>query len=139
MSAAAIQNLVADNVAEALAADHATRNNTNVARGSGGSGGQGGVPPIRECTFAGFMKYVPTQYPSRESADELCHWFEKTKSVFRISEYAKRGKVKFAAATLQSRALTWWNTQVATLGLVVANGKFIKGFSLISKPLTKLT
>ncbi|GJT64294.1 putative reverse transcriptase domain-containing protein, partial [Tanacetum coccineum] len=38
-------------------------------------------------------------------------------------ECAARNKVKFAAATLQGRALTWWNTQVATLGLAVTNGK----------------
>ncbi|GKA78236.1 putative reverse transcriptase domain-containing protein [Tanacetum coccineum] len=40
-----------------------------------------------------------------------------------LSECAERNKVKFAAATLQGRALTWWNTQVATLGLAEANGK----------------
>ncbi|GJR15621.1 putative reverse transcriptase domain-containing protein [Tanacetum coccineum] len=97
MSVAAIQKLVIDKVAEALDADRATRNNTNVAGRSGGSGGQGAV--------------------------ELCRWFEKTKSVFGISECAERSKVKFSATTLQGRALTWWNTQVATLGLVVANGK----------------
>ncbi|GJT92622.1 putative reverse transcriptase domain-containing protein [Tanacetum coccineum] len=45
------------------------------------------------------------------------------KSVFGISECAERSKVKFAAATLQGRALTWWNSQVATLGLDVVNGK----------------
>ncbi|GJS97782.1 hypothetical protein Tco_0804750 [Tanacetum coccineum] len=50
-------------------------------------------------------------------AVELCRWFEKIKSVFGISECAERSKVKFAAATLQGRALTWWNSQVATLGL----------------------
>ncbi|GJS05293.1 putative reverse transcriptase domain-containing protein [Tanacetum coccineum] len=82
---------VTDKVAEALAADRTTRNNTNVVGGSGGSGGQGAV--------------------------ELCHWFEKTESEFRISECAERSKVKFAAATLQGRALTWWNTQVTTLRL----------------------
>ncbi|GJT75718.1 putative reverse transcriptase domain-containing protein [Tanacetum coccineum] len=32
-------------------------------------------------------------------------------------------KVMFAAATFQGRALTWWNSQVATLGLEVANGE----------------
>ncbi|GKD19781.1 hypothetical protein Tco_1208939 [Tanacetum coccineum] len=32
-------------------------------------------------------------------------------------------KVKFAAATLQGRALTWWNSQVATMGLEAANQK----------------
>nr|GEX46385.1 putative reverse transcriptase domain-containing protein [Tanacetum cinerariifolium] len=40
-----------------------------------------------------------------------------------ISDYAERNKVKFAAATLQGRALTWWNSQVAMLGLNVAIGK----------------
>ncbi|GKC80211.1 hypothetical protein Tco_1130985 [Tanacetum coccineum] len=56
-------------------------------------------------------------------AVELCRWFEKTESMFGISECAERSKVKFATATLQGRALTWWNSQVATLGLDVVNGK----------------
>nr|GFD28923.1 putative reverse transcriptase domain-containing protein [Tanacetum cinerariifolium] len=43
--------------------------------------------------------------------------------VFSISDCAERNKVKFAAATLQGKALTWWNSQVATLGLNVAIGK----------------
>nr|GEX11243.1 reverse transcriptase domain-containing protein [Tanacetum cinerariifolium]GEX13134.1 reverse transcriptase domain-containing protein [Tanacetum cinerariifolium] len=46
-----------------------------------------------------------------------------TLEVFSISDYAERNKVKFSAATLQGRALTWWNSQVATLGLDVAIGK----------------
>ncbi|GJT37661.1 hypothetical protein Tco_0937526 [Tanacetum coccineum] len=123
MSTDVIQKLVADKVAEALATDWATQNNPNVAGRSGGSGGQGGAPPIRECTFVGFMKCGPTQYYGNEGAIELCRWFDKTKSVYRISECAERSKVKFAAATLQGRALTLWNTQVATLGLAVANRK----------------
>nr|GEV86101.1 putative reverse transcriptase domain-containing protein [Tanacetum cinerariifolium] len=49
--------------------------------------------------------------------------FEKSEMVFSISEWTERNKVKFDAATLQGRAQTWWNSQVATLGLVVANGK----------------
>nr|GEY56109.1 hypothetical protein [Tanacetum cinerariifolium] len=40
-----------------------------------------------------------------------------------ISDCAERNKVEFVAATLQGRALTWWNSQVATLGLDVAIGK----------------
>ncbi|GKA21309.1 putative reverse transcriptase domain-containing protein [Tanacetum coccineum] len=36
-------------------------------------------------------------------------WFEKTKSVFGISECAEGKKVKFAVATLQGPDLTWWN------------------------------
>ncbi|GJR96796.1 putative reverse transcriptase domain-containing protein [Tanacetum coccineum] len=94
MSAAAISKLVVDNVAEALEVDRAARNNPNVAGGSGGNGSQGGAPPVQECLFAGFM-----------------------------NECAERSKVKFAAAILQGWSLTWWNAQVATLGLDVANGK----------------
>ncbi|GJV54640.1 putative reverse transcriptase domain-containing protein [Tanacetum coccineum] len=40
---------------------------------------------------------------------------------FGISECTEARKVKFAAATLQGRALTWWNSQVAMLGLEAAN------------------
>nr|GEW40071.1 hypothetical protein [Tanacetum cinerariifolium] len=48
---------------------------------------------------------------------------ERLKKNFSISDCAERNKVKFAAATLQGRALTWWNSQVAMLGLNVAIGK----------------
>ncbi|GKF77604.1 putative reverse transcriptase domain-containing protein [Tanacetum coccineum] len=123
MSATTISKLVADKVAEAIEADRAARNNPNIAGGSGGNGGQGGAPPVRECSFVGFMKCGTTQFHGNEGAVELCRWFEKTKSVFGISECAERSKVKFAAATLQGWSLTWWNAQVATLGLDVANGK----------------
>ncbi|GJX97698.1 hypothetical protein Tco_0353496 [Tanacetum coccineum] len=128
MTQAAIEKLVSDRVAAALAQDRATRGNTNGAGGPGGNtrgnaGGQGGAPPARECTYSSFMKCNPTSFHGNEGAVELCRWFEKTESVFSISECAERNKVKFAAATLQGRALTWWNSQVATLGLEVANAK----------------
>ncbi|GJV43350.1 putative reverse transcriptase domain-containing protein [Tanacetum coccineum] len=104
MSQGAIAKLVSDEVAKALAADRATRNAT----------GAGGLAT---------WKCGPTQFHGKEGAIELCRWFEKMESTFGISECAERSKVKFAAATLQGRALTWWNTQVATLGLAEANGK----------------
>ncbi|GJY65204.1 putative reverse transcriptase domain-containing protein [Tanacetum coccineum] len=75
MSVVTIQNLVANKVAEALAADRATRNNPNVASGSGGSSGQGGAPPIRECTFAGFMNVLkgkPWADMKKMMLEELC-------------------------------------------------------------------
>ncbi|GKB21690.1 putative reverse transcriptase domain-containing protein [Tanacetum coccineum] len=92
-------------------------------RAGGPAGGPAAAPVARECSFMGFMKCGPTQFHGNEGAVELCRWFEKTESVFGISECAERSKVKFAAATLQGRALTWWNSQVATLGLDVVNGK----------------
>nr|GEX44468.1 putative reverse transcriptase domain-containing protein [Tanacetum cinerariifolium] len=50
-------------------------------------------------------------------AVELRRWFEKTESVFGISECAEGKKVKFVVATLQGPALTWWNSKVASMGL----------------------
>ncbi|GJS02378.1 hypothetical protein Tco_0318886 [Tanacetum coccineum] len=111
MTQATIEKLVSDRVATALAQDRATRGNTNGAGGSGGNtggnaGGQGGAPPTLECTYSSFMKCNPTSFYGNEGAVELCRWFEKTESVFSISKCEERNKIKFAAATLQGRALT---------------------------------
>ncbi|GJV78199.1 putative reverse transcriptase domain-containing protein [Tanacetum coccineum] len=56
-----------------------------------------------------------------ERVVELRRWFEKTESVFEISECAECKKVKFAGATLEGPALTWWKTKVATMGLEIVN------------------
>ncbi|GKF26742.1 hypothetical protein Tco_0082636, partial [Tanacetum coccineum] len=110
--------------AEAIARYCATRGNTRGSSGNtGGNGDQGGAPPVRECTYTGFVKCNPTTFCGNKGAVELCHWFKRTESVFSISKCVKRNKVKFDVATLQGRALTWWNSQVATLGLEVANIK----------------
>ncbi|GJU24246.1 putative reverse transcriptase domain-containing protein [Tanacetum coccineum] len=67
------------------------------------------------------MKCNPTAFRGTEGAVKLLRWFEKTESVFGISECAVGKKVRFAAATLQGPALTWWNTKVATIGLETVN------------------
>nr|GFB20811.1 hypothetical protein [Tanacetum cinerariifolium] len=107
----AIKKLIADKVAEAIAAGRATRGNADGAgrsRGNvGGNEGQGEAPPVREYSFAGSMKCNPTRFHGNKGAVELCRWFKKTKSVFSINECAERNKVKFAATILQGRALTW--------------------------------
>nr|GEX69506.1 putative reverse transcriptase domain-containing protein [Tanacetum cinerariifolium] len=58
-----------------------------------------------------------------EGAVGLVCWFEKMENTFEISECAEVRKVKFATATLHGQALTWWNSQVATLGHEVANAR----------------
>nr|GEY47752.1 putative reverse transcriptase domain-containing protein [Tanacetum cinerariifolium]GEY47772.1 putative reverse transcriptase domain-containing protein [Tanacetum cinerariifolium] len=99
MSQAAIERLITQRVNSALEEERARQVNP-VRQGinANRAGGQG-----------------------HEGAVELCRWFEKTKMVFRISECAEGKKVKFTAATLQGRALTWWNSHVATRGLEAAN------------------
>nr|GEX59310.1 putative reverse transcriptase domain-containing protein [Tanacetum cinerariifolium] len=54
-------------------------------------------------------------------AVELMRWFEKTKSAFGISECAEGKKFRFATATLQGPALTWWNSKTETMGLENVN------------------
>ncbi|GKB69851.1 hypothetical protein Tco_0931263 [Tanacetum coccineum] len=58
--------------------------------------------------------------PVRGDVD-IRRWFKKTESIFGISKCAEGKKVKFAAATLQGPALTWWNAKVATMGLETVN------------------
>nr|GEV88297.1 reverse transcriptase domain-containing protein [Tanacetum cinerariifolium] len=66
----------------------------NDARGFGPARGQDAAPIAHECTFAGFMKCSPTGFHGAEGAVELLRWFKKTKSVFRISNYAGGKKVR---------------------------------------------
>ncbi|GJR46689.1 putative reverse transcriptase domain-containing protein [Tanacetum coccineum] len=87
---AAIEKLIAD----AITRDRATRGNPSGADRSGGNNkDQGGASHVRECTYAGFIKCNPIIFQGVEGAIELCHWFEKTESVFSISECAERNKV----------------------------------------------
>ncbi|GJS14823.1 putative reverse transcriptase domain-containing protein [Tanacetum coccineum] len=106
-------------VAKDIAVDHATRGDTGGP--VGGAGGSVEAPAACECTFDGFMKYNIITFHGTKGEVELCRWFKKTEMVFSISECAEGKKVKFAIATLQGRVLTWWNSQVATLGLEIAN------------------
>ncbi|GJS90111.1 putative reverse transcriptase domain-containing protein [Tanacetum coccineum] len=89
----------------------------NDASGSGPVRGQDTTLSVRECTFARFMKCNIAAFRGIKGAIEFQRWFEKTESVFEISECAEGKKVKIAAATLEGPALTWWKTKVATIGL----------------------
>ncbi|GJT76701.1 putative reverse transcriptase domain-containing protein [Tanacetum coccineum] len=96
--------------------------------GGDGDGGDGAgsagpaAPEITRCTYVTFMKCDPQPFKGTEGAVGLCQWFEKLESVFRISDCKERDKVKFATATLQGRALTWWNGRIASMGIDAANG-----------------
>ncbi|GJY72031.1 putative reverse transcriptase domain-containing protein [Tanacetum coccineum] len=122
MTQAAIRRMIKESVDAAIAAERARQANVrNDASGSGPVRGRDTAPAVRECTFAGFMKCNPAAFRGVEGAVELRRWFEKTESVFEISECAEGKKVKFAAATLEGPALTWWKTKVATMGLETVN------------------
>ncbi|GJX38330.1 putative reverse transcriptase domain-containing protein, partial [Tanacetum coccineum] len=97
------------------------------ADGAGADGARvGGAGPVEAeitgCTYMTFMKCNPHTFKGTEGAVGLCQWFEKLESVFRISDCREKDKVKFATATLQGRALTWWNGRTASMGIDAANG-----------------
>ncbi|GJW96627.1 putative reverse transcriptase domain-containing protein [Tanacetum coccineum] len=122
MTQAAICRMIKESVDAAIAIERARQANIrNDASGSGPVRGRDTAPAVRECTFDGFMKCNPATFHGIEGAIELRRWFEKTESVFEISECAEGKKVKFAAATLEGPALTWWKTKVTTMGLETVN------------------
>ncbi|GKE72706.1 hypothetical protein Tco_1534747 [Tanacetum coccineum] len=93
---ATIDNLVRklESIDTTIATKRARHANArNDARGSGLVRGQDTAPVVRECTFAGFMKYNPTVFRGTEGVVELRRRFEKTKSVFGINECTKGKKV----------------------------------------------
>nr|GFA97286.1 putative reverse transcriptase domain-containing protein [Tanacetum cinerariifolium] len=77
----------------------------------------------RECTFADFIKCSPITFHGNEGAVGLIRCIEKTETVFTVSKCTKANKEVFAAATFQDRALTWWNSQLATLGIEAVTRK----------------
>ncbi|GJX04115.1 hypothetical protein Tco_0190031, partial [Tanacetum coccineum] len=122
MTQATIRRMIKESVDAAIAAERARQANVrNDASGSGSVRGQDTTPVVRECTFVGFMKCNHAVFCGVEGAIELRRWFEKTESVFEISECAEGKKVKFASATLEGPALTWWKTKAATMGLETVN------------------
>nr|GFB01069.1 hypothetical protein [Tanacetum cinerariifolium] len=81
------------------------------------------APVARKCTFVDFMKCSPITFHGNEGAIRLIRWIEKTEMVFTVSKCTEANKVMFTAATFQDRALTWWNSQVAILGIEVVTRK----------------
>ncbi|GKB49217.1 putative reverse transcriptase domain-containing protein [Tanacetum coccineum] len=117
-----VRRMIKESVDAAITVERARHANSgNDARESVLVRGQDAAPFVRECTFVGFMKCNPIVFRGTEGAVELRRWFEKTESVFGISECAEGMKVKFAASILQGPALTWWNSKIATMGLETVN------------------
>nr|GEZ75346.1 hypothetical protein [Tanacetum cinerariifolium] len=68
------------------------------------------------CYYADFMKCHPLNFKGTEGAVGLTRWIEKMESVFNISGCDVENQVKFATCTLLDATLTWWNSQIRTLG-----------------------
>ncbi|GJS98335.1 putative reverse transcriptase domain-containing protein [Tanacetum coccineum] len=67
------------------------------------------------------MNGKPHPFNGTEGVVGLRRWIEKVEQVFEICKCAEEDKVMFAASTFEGCALTWWNGNVHTLGLINAN------------------
>nr|GEZ73863.1 hypothetical protein [Tanacetum cinerariifolium] len=74
------------------------------------------VQTARPCFYADFMKCQPLNFRGTEGVVRLTRWIEKMESVFQISGCDVENQVKFATCTLLDAALTWWNSQIRSLG-----------------------
>ncbi|KAI3762600.1 hypothetical protein L1987_53037 [Smallanthus sonchifolius] len=125
-----MEQLIAQRVAAAIEQYEANRNSgrgNGSGTGAGGAGGAGGSgtaggsggsgdAPNRKCTYKAFLSCKPCSFNGTEGAVGLMRWIEKMESVIDISECTADCMVKYSTCTLSDKALTWWNTQMRTLG-----------------------
>nr|GEV03504.1 hypothetical protein [Tanacetum cinerariifolium]GEV30850.1 hypothetical protein [Tanacetum cinerariifolium] len=116
-----VNQLVQDRI-EAAIRDKRERVRMEATRAGGPPRGLTATPMARECSITRVIKCGPTQFHGTEGSIGLVCWFKKIENTFKISECVEGEKVKFATTTLHSRSLTWWNSQVATLGREEENG-----------------
>nr|GEZ86410.1 hypothetical protein [Tanacetum cinerariifolium] len=109
MTHEAINNLIAQRVAEALA-EYKTQGNSVVNRDTSNTTGTGPrtVRPTRECTYKDYLNCRPLKFNGTEGVIGLTRWFERIESV------------KFASYTLIGSALTWWNSHMRAVSQEVA-------------------
>ncbi|GKD44386.1 hypothetical protein Tco_1269031, partial [Tanacetum coccineum] len=96
MTQAAIRQLVADSVDTALEIQTANMENTNNANGNTGPRE---APVARKCSYKEFMSYQPFNFKGTEGVIGLIRWFERTESMFSLSNCTEDYKVKFATGT----------------------------------------
>ncbi|GJS85314.1 putative reverse transcriptase domain-containing protein [Tanacetum coccineum] len=122
---AAVWRIIKESVDAAIAAERARHVNAgNDARGSGPVRGHDAAPVVRECTFAGFMKCNPTIFCVIKGAVELRRWFEKTESVFGISECAEGKKSFCPVEEIQRMEHKLWNLRVKEYNIVAYTQRF---------------
>nr|GFB68434.1 hypothetical protein [Tanacetum cinerariifolium] len=121
MTQEAINNLIAQRVAKAIA-EHETQRNSVVNGDTSNTTGIGPrtVRPTRECTYKDYLNYGPLKFNGTEGVIGLTRWFERTESVFSISNCTSETQVKFASCTLIGSALTWWNSHMRAVSQEVA-------------------
>ncbi|GKC16092.1 putative reverse transcriptase domain-containing protein, partial [Tanacetum coccineum] len=123
MSEARMREVIREQVATSMA-EFMANTNRGASGNEAGGGGAGGIR-VGGGGASGARAGGAGAGGARPAAPEIIgctYWFKKLESEFRISDCKEKDKVKFATATLQGRALTWWNGRIASMGIDAANG-----------------
>ncbi|GKC96376.1 hypothetical protein Tco_1161818 [Tanacetum coccineum] len=108
MSSRAIEELIAQRMADAMIDYLANRNSgTGINKKASGNAG-GGEPTTRSCSYKEFLNCKPRNFNGTEGAVGLTRLFEKMEYVFHIYNCAENCQVKYDTSTLLDGALTWW-------------------------------
>ncbi|GJZ59282.1 hypothetical protein Tco_0615098 [Tanacetum coccineum] len=117
-----VKRLVERRVAKAIEEYEKSRANLDGAGSSGGNNGNAGrTVNVQGCSHKTFLNGKPHSFKGTEGVVGLRRWIEKVEQVFETGKCAEEDKVMFAASTFEGHALTWWNGNVHTLGLINAN------------------
>nr|GEW32694.1 putative reverse transcriptase domain-containing protein [Tanacetum cinerariifolium] len=117
-----VKRLLEKRVAKAIEEYEKTRANLDNAESFGrNTRNAGGTTNVQGYSHKTFMNGKPHSFNRAKGVVGLRRWIEKIEQVFEIFKCAEEDKVMFAASTFEGRALTWWNRNVHTLGLVNAN------------------
>ncbi|KAD4384746.1 hypothetical protein E3N88_24914 [Mikania micrantha] len=113
LTATELNALINERVDEALAARENNRNQNPP--------NQGANPKPPHCTFKTFLDCKPHPFNGTEGAAGLLRWIDKLESAFILSNCRVNDRVRYATGTLEGAALTWWYTNVQTIGWETCN------------------
>ncbi|GKA40167.1 reverse transcriptase domain-containing protein, partial [Tanacetum coccineum] len=72
------------------------------------------------CIYKEFLACNPKEFDRKGGAVVYTRWIKKIESVQDMSGCEDNQKVKYTAGSFVGKALTWWNSQIRTLGREVA-------------------
>nr|GEU70990.1 hypothetical protein [Tanacetum cinerariifolium] len=122
MKKKSVRRLVEKRMAKDIEEYEKTRANLDNTGGSGGNTGNArGTMSVQGCSHKTLMNGKPHSFNGTKGVVGLRRCIKKVEKVFEICKCAEEDKVIFAGSTFEGRALTWWNGNVHTLGLVNAN------------------
>ncbi|GJR97262.1 hypothetical protein Tco_0269436 [Tanacetum coccineum] len=84
----------------------------------------------RGCTYKEFLACNPKEYDGKGGVVVYTRWIKNIESVQDMSGYGDNQKVKYTTGSFVGKALTWWNSQIRTLGREVAIGMSWDNFKI---------